>query len=255
MRIGVGQLVCAPGDVRANLRRWARLAERAADAGCRLLVLPELCDTGYLLDAIPILASPWPGCPLDTLRELAVRHNLAIAAGLSERADEAFYNSLALVGADGALAGHYRKLHLFRSERQVFTRGDRAVTAELCGWRIGLTICYDLRFGALHRELAAQGAELILNAAAWPAVRIEHWRVLLRARALDGQLWHIGANRTGTDAGLAMGGLSGVASPLGEWQALGCTRGGLLTAEVSKAAIADAKARLPLHQDAAEFTP
>ncbi|MHB9033099.1 MAG: nitrilase-related carbon-nitrogen hydrolase [Anaerolineae bacterium] len=249
MRVGLAQMVSLPGDVSINCHMYLRLVEQAADAGCELLVLPELSDTGYDLGVLPTAASAWDGQPLRTLQECAARRSLAIAAGLSERTADALYDSLALISPAGELLAGYRKLHLFGREREVFARGDALVTAQLGSFTLGLTICYDLRFPELYRSLALAGADVLVNAAAWPVARIAHWRILAQARAVENQAYYLGCNRAGRDLDLQMGGSSCLVDPLGLAKYAAPDGEELLVGEVDRQHIEAARALMPLFDD------
>jgi omega-amidase len=128
------------------------------------------------------------------------------------------YNTLLSITKSGRVAARYSKLHSFSyaGEHRYYERGSEVVTAGIDGKRIGLTICYDLRFPELHSILARR-CKAIVNIANWPQERAEHWRTLLRARAIENQVYMIGVNRTGTDGnGIRYGKSSMVVSPQGE---------------------------------------
>lgn len=220
MRIGLVQELWSYGDVEANLDRIDRFAAEAAAAGCDVVVFPELCDTGYALTTMPILAGTWPGAALDAVRSVAQRHGIGIIAGLSERADDGLYNAAAVFNHDGGLCGRYRKTHLFRgtegAEGDVFLAGDQLVTVNMGGICWGLAICFDLRFPEVFRQLALAGAQVLVVLSAWPAVRIDDWMTLCRARAIENQLFLAGVNQTGAAGGLLFGGHSCLIGPAGD---------------------------------------
>src|SRR3984957_8401816 len=172
--VAVAQLALTVGDLDANRKAASAAVAEAAAAGARLVVLPELSDTGYVFsgaDEARILASP--AASAVTLREwhwLAGRHNLAIAGGFCELGpDGKLYNSAAVVDASGTRAV-YRKAHLWDAEKKIFTPGDDAppVVALPFG-NVGLMICYDLEFPEWVRLAALSGADLIAAPVNWPA--------------------------------------------------------------------------------------
>jgi predicted amidohydrolase/dienelactone hydrolase len=178
--IAVAQLAIAVGQLDANREAAAAAVAEAAKAGARLVVLPELCDSGYVFgDAATPPAAEAAGlaAPVDdnaTLRQwrsLAAAHQLLIAGGFCELgADGRLYNSAALVDSAGTRAV-YRKVHLWDKEKLVFTPGDASppvVDTEL--GRIALMICYDLEFPEWVRLAALDGADLIAAPVNWPAV-------------------------------------------------------------------------------------
>jgi predicted amidohydrolase len=171
------QLGLAVGEVESNRAAAAAAIEESAGQGAELVVLPELCDSGYVFtgqaEALK-LATPATDSP--TLRDwqaLAARYRTTIAGGFCELGEDGrLYNSAAFVGADGVLA-IYRKAHLWDAEKLVFTPGDAAPpVVELPFGRVGLMICYDLEFPEWVRLAALAGAELIAAPVNWPAMPV-----------------------------------------------------------------------------------
>jgi predicted amidohydrolase len=175
--IAACQLGLAVGEVESNRAAAAAAIAESAGHGAELVVLPELCDSGYVFSdeaearklATPVADSP-------TLREwqaLAARHRTAIAGGFCELGEDGLvYNSAALVGPDGVLA-RYRKAHLWDAEKLVFTPGDEPPpVVDLPSGRAGLMICYDLEFPEWVRLAALAGADLIAAPVNWPAMPV-----------------------------------------------------------------------------------
>jgi len=170
VRIAVAQLCAVPLDVDANIASAVAAIGDAADAD--LIVLPELMSTGYTLDRdrIASLAEPADGSGpvLSAWRAAARQHDTAVVGGFAEADDGRLYNTAAVIDRRGEVAGHYRKLHLFAGERNVFTPGDRGLpVVELDDVKLGVLICYDLRFPEALRVLALQGADLVAVPTAW----------------------------------------------------------------------------------------
>lgn len=245
------QLTCTPGDVVANTERLDQLLRDMPPAVDGLTVLPELCDTGYTFDAIRRSGQAWPNRTLDLCSALASRLHVAVAGGVSERTQTDLYNAMAIFDCDGTLADSYRKTHLFRfddiDERTVFTAGAKPVVATVCGtMRVGALICFDIRFPEFCRSLAVGGATILAIAAAWPASRIEHWRTLVCARAIENQCFVVAANRVGTDGRVLLGGHSMIVDPMGH--VLGeCGGEGdeVLRVDVDLEQVASVRRRLP----------
>jgi predicted amidohydrolase len=172
--IAVAQLALAVGEPDANREAARAAVEEAARAGARLVVLPELSDSGYVFaDADEARALASPAASSATLREwrsLAAAHDLTIAGGFCELGPEGqLYNSAAIVDASGTLAV-YRKAHLWDAEKTIFTPGDAAPpVVELPFGNVGLMICYDLEFPEWVRIAALRGADLIAAPVNWPA--------------------------------------------------------------------------------------
>ena len=175
--VAVAQLAITVAEPDANRQAAAEAVAEAAAAGARLVVLPELCDSGYVFDpADPAaeargLAAPVAGnVTLGQWRELAARHRLVIVGGFCELgADGRLYNSAALVDASGTRAV-YRKVHLWDKEKLVFTPGDAALpVVDTDIGRVAVMICYDLEFPEWGRLAALDGADLVAAPVNWPA--------------------------------------------------------------------------------------
>jgi predicted amidohydrolase len=175
-KIAVAQLAITVAEPDANRLAAATAVAEAAAAGARLVVLPELCDSGYVFAPqgpaaeARGLAAPADGNP--TLRQwqaLSARHGLVIVGGFCELGDDGrLYNSAAVVDASGTRAV-YRKAHLWDAEKLVFTPGDAApAVVDTEAGRVGLMVCYDLEFPEWTRLAALDGAELIAAPVNWP---------------------------------------------------------------------------------------
>jgi len=249
MKVAAAQIDCTPGDLEQNLRRIAALTERAQAAGAELVVFPEMADTGYALPAIREAARPWSEGTVSALQEMARRFSIAILCGLSEREGDAIYNAQILLDATGKIVGSYRKTHLFRAgtfdEAECFTPGDQIATCDLGGFRLGLSICYDLRFPEIYRAQAIGGqANVLIVSAAWPFPRAEHLRVLAQSRAIENQSYLILANRVGTDTGATFCGGSAVIDPYGTLLAASPDREELVLADLSQQTLASIRERM-----------
>lgn len=133
---------------------------------------------------------------VDRLRELAARNHLDVLIGFAERANGTLFNSSAYVAADGSVT-IYRKRHRWGDEQRIFSRGrDRRVLETPLG-RTGLLTCYDLNFVRESAALTEARIDVLLILGAWPASHMQNWRLLVRARALDGIRWTVGVARTG----------------------------------------------------------
>jgi len=174
LSIGLVQLECAPLDVAENAVRTAAALRSAAGQGASLVVLPELAATGYVLEPAELAAraesTDSPGPVLGTWAREARALAITVVGGFVERAGDRLYNSVAVFGPDGDLAGVYRKLHLFGREREVFAPGDLGLpVVEVGGLRLGALVCYDLRFPETVRILALRDADVIAVPTAWVA--------------------------------------------------------------------------------------
>jgi omega-amidase len=220
VKIAAAQISCTSGEVGGNLRKIREFVSRAKKSGAELIVFPEMSDTGYSIAAIQKYASSWNEGAVPRLEQIAKEFSIAIASGVSEREGNRIYNSQVLVDATGSVVAKYRKTHLVAAapldERTCFAPGEEFVSYKFGNFTFGLTICYDLRFPEVCRNLAVEhGANVFLNSSAWPIVRVEHLRILALTRAIENQSYLILANRVGVDDGVTLCGTSVVIDPYG----------------------------------------
>ncbi|WP_172384558.1 carbon-nitrogen hydrolase family protein [Streptomyces sp. MNP-20] len=218
MRTALLQSSGRPGSVAANLKVLDEAAARAAAAGARLLVTPEMFLTGYAIgDDVPRLAEPADGEAADAVADIAVRHGLAVAYAYPERDGEHVYNAVQLIDADGTRLANYRKTHLFGCfERDHFMPGEQPVVqAELDGVRIGLMICYDVEFPENVRAHALAGTDLLLV----PTAQMHPFQFVAESvvpvRAFENQMYVAYVNRVGHEGEFEFVGLSTLAGPDG----------------------------------------
>jgi predicted amidohydrolase len=220
MKIAAAQIACDVGEVAANVRKLCDFAARAKAAGAQWVVFPELSDTGYVMSVIREKASRWSEGAVPALQRTARELSLGIIAGVSERTDDCIFNSLVVIDPSGEIAGRYRKAHLFSpapvEEHKCFAAGRELVAVPLGGARVGLSICYDLRFPEFYRALAVnRQANVLVVSAAWPFPRVEHLRTLSIARAIENQSYVVVSNRVGKDGSLTCCGSSAIIDPYG----------------------------------------
>jgi predicted amidohydrolase len=248
MKIALLQTDIAWEDVSENHRRAARMLAEAATGGARLAILPEMFSTGFSMSAQRI-AQP-PGGPSESfLREQAASRNLWILASIPESGAPSPRNMALLVPPRGAVT-RYAKIHPFSyaGEHQHYPAGDRVVTADVEGVRVTPFVCYDLRFPEPFR-LAAPETDLFAVVANWPQERREHWRLLLRARAIETQAYVAGVNRVGDGGRLHYAGESALISPSGETLADGGDCEQVLLCEIDVKGVAETRARFPFLDD------
>jgi len=214
---GIVQFDIQLGDVQGNLTRVTKQISRLAEKGVELVLLPEMWSTGFAYDQLRELADMTPDV-LAALVRLAKAMNVAIIGSVPEKGRGVVYNTAYVVDRDGTVSTGYRKVHLFSptGEDRRFKGGRQAVVVSTTLGPIGLMICYDLRFPELCRALCLRGAKIVAVPAQWPTPRIAHWKVLLKARAIENQLFILGANRCGRDSSIVYGGHSRIVSPWGE---------------------------------------
>jgi len=186
-----------------------------------LAVLPELWIPGaFDLPLAREVAAPLDSPVIARIREMAAAAETWVHAGsYAERLpDGRTFNTAVLIGPDGEIIATYRKRHLFgfaTGERTLMSSGDALVVAETPLGPTGLATCYDLRFPEMFRDLVDAGAETFLLSSGWPTPRIEHWRVLARARAIEDLAWVVACNGVGSHADVTLGGHSVVVDPQG----------------------------------------
>jgi predicted amidohydrolase len=252
---------CAGQDVAANLGTLDRLIEQAVGRGAELVCLPEYCAAYGMTDGRLEVGARAEGehGALGALREMASRHRRWLLIGsLGVLADDGrILNRSYLVGPDGAVRARYDKIHLFdvdlargESYRESGTirPGETAPVVATPFARLGLTICYDLRFPQLYRALAKAGAEVLFVPAAFTRTTGQaHWHVLLRARAIECGAFVVAPSQCGAapDGRLARYAHSLIVAPWGEVLADGGEGEGVIAAELDLARVAEARRMIP----------
>jgi len=252
--VAIAQIDIALGDAQANLRTVQNAAAEAAERGADLLVLPELWCSGYMLERAEELADEINNGLFAATAALARHHRMAICGSLLEwdAATEQAYNTATLYDADGNLRGSYRKVHLIglMDEGTYLHAGDAPGMIEMPWGKAALSICYDLRFPELFRRYALDGAGVVLLPSEWPSPRIEHWRTLIKARAIENQCFVLACNRVGADRANTFGGRSAAIDPRGNVLAeAGDTTPDLLVVTLDLDLIEQARAFLPVFAD------
>lgn len=225
-----------------------------AAAESDLIILPEAWYPGYFsFDGYQTASEMTPKL-LERLSGLAAEAGACLHAGSLIEADGGnLYNTSYLFGPDGELLGRYRKMHLFgygSKEQEYLTPGTEAVVADTPLGRLGLAVCYDLRFPELFRRMTEMGAIGFLVASAWPYPRVEAWSTLLRARAIENQAFMVACNGAGqTGYQTALCGRSAVIDPWGTTVSSLDGEPGAATARIDLAAAQDARSKFPALAD------
>jgi predicted amidohydrolase len=228
LRAALGEYDTGWHDPESSVRRAHEVIGGAARLHARIVVLPEMCTTGFTMEgsrwAEPLHADRGAS---GAIASAAREFHVWVLAGLAlrEESPARLVNAAVLFDPMGSVAAIYRKQRLFAysGEHEVYAAGDAPVVVTIEGARLGLFICYDLRFPELFRAVAPEmdAAILIAN---WPERRRAHWDVLTRARAIENQCYMIAVNRTGIGDGVEYDGGSVAYDPWGE--ALGIGGGG-----------------------------
>jgi len=245
-------------DRERNLAKCERFIRGAKERGAHLVVFPENVlyrgkDEGFRSSASAI-----PGPVISRLAELSHAHRIAVVWGaIVERGARGLHNSCVVIGADGALLGVYRKIHLFElfdggkvlfREADLFAHGSELVTVRHDGFTLGLSICYDLRFPELYRSLLSRGADVLLAPSDFTRrTGKAHWLPLLTARAIENLSYVVAPNQCGknTKTGAFSHGHSAIISPWGELIA-SCDgeHEGMCMATLDRATLLDARQRI-----------
>lgn len=196
--VSLVQMPCIEGNREANFARarWLLRNFRPGN-GVNFVVLPELFAMGFRHTDYAVAGPGVPGPTTEFLSEISEQLGAYTVATGIELGEERYYNTLALADPSGNIRGIYRKIHPFQEERDVFEGGDAITLFDCDGIKVGVQICYDIRFPEVSRRLALEGAELILVPAAFPDPRHAHWNVLVEARAVENQLYVAAVNRVG----------------------------------------------------------
>ncbi len=258
MRVGAVQLTSTE-DTDRNLTTADRLVRQAASRGAELVVLPEKWSVLGVVEQLRAGAQPLDGQAISWARGLAGELGIDLVAGsIVERVpgEEKISNTSVHVGPDGAVRAIYRKLHMFDvevdgmlyAESEHERAGDELVLSQLAdGTRLGMTICYDVRFPELYRLLTVRGAEVVSIPSAFTlATTRDHWEVLLRARAIENQCFIVAPNQIGSHpGGYRSGGRSMVVDPWGLVLASAPDLETAIVADLDWAVLRDVRRRLP----------
>ncbi len=254
----------------ANLEALAALAKEAAAQGAVYALSPEVTNV-FAKDRDGLRSTTWPWENSPTVaRCVAIARDTGISLHVGSmvvaRTDGRYANRSVVFGPDGAVTATYDKIHLFDAtlpgdreyrESATYAGGDMAVVTEAAGLKLGLTICYDVRFPALHRALAVAGAEVLTVPAAFTVPTGEaHWEILLRARAIETGCYVIAAAQAGRhENGRSTHGHSMIIDPWGKILGqLGGEGPGVLVADIDTSAVAEARGRVPALANGREFS-
>ena len=258
----------ASRDIRANVDWVCARIDQAAAGGAEFIALPETVGLiEPVNEQIPAATfSEADDIGLAAFRERAARHGVVVLVGsqLIEESGRIFNRSF-LLDRDGAIRARYDKLHMFDielkngeayRESDAIAPGSRAVIVETGFGRLGLSVCYDLRFGALYRALAQAGAELITIPAAFTQTTGKaHWHVLVRARAIETGAFVIAPNQCGHHCDKRYSyGHSLIVDPWGEVLADGGAEPGIVYADIDTAQVAKVRGRIPSLKNERSFT-
>ncbi|TWT06675.1 carbon-nitrogen family hydrolase [Planococcus sp. CPCC 101016] len=251
MKIACVQMDIAFGEPELNYQRVMDYLREAAANGADTIVLPEMWNTGYALTELETLADS-SNRTVELLKSFAKEHAVNIVGGsVSTKKNEGFYNTMYVVDKNGELISEYNKAHRFglMDEHIHLEEGNSLGTFKLENIVYGGVICYDIRFPEWIRAQALNGAKLIFVSAEWPEARIDHWRILLQARAIENQCFIVAVNRIGSDPKNEFGGSTMVIAPWGEIRLDMKKQEGIAYVELDLEEVEEVRKRIPVFDD------
>ncbi len=245
-KAGIVQFDVRPGNIESNLSSALKGIDQLKALNAKIALLPEMWSCGFDNKSLGKHAEKTDSI-IDKLTLIASRYNMIIAGSLPESSGNDIFNTMYLIDGDRGVINTYRKIHLFShtQEDKYFCAGNRAVVCETSAGPVGLMLCYDLRFPELCRTLTLSGALLILTSAQWPLERIIHWDILVRARAIENQIFMVAANRCGMENSIEYGGSSLLVSPFGEILVRAEDRECIISSEIDFAQLSEFRRKIP----------
>ena len=251
MKIGLVQYSPVWEDKESNKEKISVLLD-AIKTEIDLLIFPEMTLTGFTMKSDEF-AESLLGESSKFFSELAISKKTHIFAGVIIKGKRKSFNTLIHIKPDGKLLKLYRKIHPFSysKEDQFFDPGSKPARTKVKSWQVGLSICYDLRFPELYRKYGKKRTHLIVNIANWPDTRIEHWRTLLKARAIENQCYVAGVNRVGDAQGLHYNGFTSIFDPMGKIIVSVENEERIIIAEIDRNIVDETRKKFPFLDDIA----
>jgi omega-amidase len=254
LKLALLQMDISIGKPDENFRKCAEMLEKAVTEGEKpdVIMLPEMWNTGYALEQIQELSDPDGVRTKNFIADFCRKHQVNIIAGsIAEKQGSDVRNTSYVYNRDGQSIGDYSKIHLFRlmDEEKHLIQGNRVGELEIEGLHSGLMICYDIRFPELARRLALNGAKILFVPAEWPKPRLQHWRTLLLARAIENQMFVVACNRVGDSGSTGFFGHSMVIDPWGDVIAEGGEEETIIRAEIDMDQVDKVRQAIPVFED------
>ena len=248
LKIGLVQYAPVWEDKSANVKKIKNLLSDKIVYD--LLIFPEMTLTGFTMKSEEFAEDLEEDTKL-FFASIAKEKKCAVMYGTIEKGKKKNFNTLVHLNNQGKIINSYRKIHPFSysKENMFYGKGKNTITTKIKGIKIGLSICYDLRFPELYRFYAKQKVHLIVDIANWPDTRIEHWRALLKARAIENQCYVAGVNRVGDDPKLHYNGFSSVFDPMGKEIVSVADFEKVIVAEIDKTYVNETRKKLPFLND------
>lgn len=237
MKISLAQFDPTWEDKKANFEKVKNLCEKVS-ADSSLLIFPEMTLTGFTMNTKESAEDLYSESA-NFFSKLAASKSIEIIFGMIEKSDDYYFNSLIHLSKEGEIKSVYRKIHPFSlaQEDKYYNHGNTPIITEIGEFSVGLSICYDLRFPELYRYYSRKKVDMMINIANWPVPRIEHWKALIKARAIENLSYFVGVNRIGSDPNGNYNGQSVVYLPSGEVLSLTTEHDELCEVEISKEVI------------------
>ncbi|WP_210366287.1 carbon-nitrogen family hydrolase [Bacillus sp. REN3] len=251
-KIACLQMDIAFGDAKKNYGKAGKLMEKASNENPDIFVLPELWTTGYDLKNLEEKADVGAMEASAFIKNAALKHNAHVVGGsVANKTDNGIENTMLIYDKNGEQVGKYSKLHLFQlmDEHIYLAAGKEKGLFSLDSSKFAGLICYDIRFPEWVRTHALEEASAIFVVAEWPIQRLEHWRTLLIARAIENQCFIIACNRSGSDPDNQFAGHSMIIGPWGEIIAEAGVGEEILVAEIDLDQVQETRSRIPIFAD------
>ena len=257
MKIAVCQMKVFD-DKDKNISHALDMIDEAANNGAQIIVLPEMFNCPYENSYFPVFAEEYPGKTTEALKNAAKKNSIYLVGGsIPESENGNIYNTSFIFDRNGELIGKHQKMHLFDidveggvsfKESDTLSAGNKVTVVDTEFGKIGVAICYDIRFPELSRLMALEGAELIILPAAFNMTTgPTHWELSIRMRALDNQVYFVGAAPARDEsASYVTFGNSRVADPWGNIIATADEKECIIYADIDKSYTEKARNELPL---------
>lgn len=255
MRIALIQLGIRYGEPNVNFERAKKMVKQAAADGATVVVLPELWNTGFDLKRLEEIADVDGEKTKNWLAELSEELGINIVGGsVATKKSDGFYNTMYVTNKEGEVISEYDKVHLFSmvNEHHYLQQGNKKNVFTIEGVPMGGVICYDIRFPEWLRMHVLDGAKVLFIPAQWPAQRIDHWKLLLQARAIENQCFIIAVNSVSNHLKNTFTGQSMAIAPWGEILWTGNDEEEIGIVDIRLEEVEEVRNRIPVHQDRRE---
>ncbi|MDP4180309.1 MAG: carbon-nitrogen family hydrolase [Bacillota bacterium] len=246
-KIACVQTDCFPCDIGKNLEKVKSFLVEAKNKGAKLAVLPELFNIGYDLNLFRSYSEYDVSETKHFLSTLSKELDLFIVAGIADQEGGSLQNSACVFDNHGNVICKYNKMNLFplSEEKNIFTEGSQPETFSIGDFKVGLLICYDIRFPEVTTKYFEEGCNVFIILSAFPFPRLEHWKTLIKARAIESQSYVIACNRVGKDGDMTFLGNSCIIDPWGTEKAnLNETEEGVLLGEINMDKILEVRSKM-----------